>query len=267
MKLKENKIYNMEAIKFLKRIPDESIDLILTDPPYNISKLNNDTDKSKLRILKLRRKKPIKRYFGAWDMKERREFLRFTKSWLYECCRTLKDGGTIISFFSKEDINFLGWTGKRYNIRSRTIMTWHKRNCAPSIRKRDYLSTCEFIWIGSKGKKPWTFNFKRQKEMHNFYESLNRSIYGQTIHPNEKPLKLIRHLIEIHSNPEDLILDCFVGSGTTAIASNELKRNFIGCELDKEYYDIAVKRFETAKKQTKISNKNYLNKFLCKEIK
>ncbi len=240
--METNKIYCMDCLEGLKQLPDESVDLVLTDPPYNISKLNDNRDKSKLNSPIMRRESPLIYDFGDWDNKTREEFLEFTQLWLSECCRVLKDGGTIISFFNKEDISFLGWTSKEFGIRTRTILSWHKTNPVPSFRKVNYLSACEFLWVGSKGDKSWTFNFKQQKEMHNFFETPNKSYYGETKHPTEKPLSLIKELIEIHSNPQDIVLDPFMGSGTTAVACKQLNRKFIGFEISKEYCDIANKR-------------------------
>jgi len=245
-----NKIILGDCIEIMKNIPDNSIDCIITDPPYNISKENDNRDRSKLNSPIMRRESPLKYDFGEWDNKTRDEFLEFTKTWLKECCRVLKDNGTIISFFNKEDISFLGWTAKDYGIRTRTILSWHKTNPVPSFRKVNYLSACEFLWIGSKGK--WTFNFKQQKEMHNFFETSNKSAYGETSHPTEKPLSLIKHLIEIHTNKENLVLDCFGGSGTTAISCLELGRNFILIEREREYCDIAENRIKLFLKQRKL---------------
>lgn len=240
--LEINKIHQGDCLELLKQIEDNSINLIIVDPPYNISKLNDNRDRSKLNSPIMRRESPLKYDFGEWDNKTRDEFLEFTKNWLKECCRVLKDGGTIISFFNKEDISFLGWEGKKEGIRTRTIFTWCKSNPVPSFRKVNYLSATEYLWIGSKGTKAWTFNFKMQKEMKNFMITANGSSYKETKHPTEKPLSLIKYLIEIHSNKDDLILDCFMGSGTTALACKQLGRNFIGIEAIKEYVDMANQR-------------------------
>jgi len=236
-----NKIIQGDCLNVMKGIPDESVDLVLTDPPYNISKLNDNRDRSKLNSPIMRRKKSLNYDFGDWDNMDRKDFLIFTENWLKECCRVLKINGAFISFFNKEDISYLNWTSKKYQVRTRTIFTWHKTNPVPSFRKVNYLSACEFIWIGSKGKFK-TFNFKMQKEMHNFYETSNKSCYGKTSHPTEKPLSLIQHLIEIHSNKNDIILDPFLGSGTTAVACKELRRRFIGIEISEEYCEIAKRR-------------------------
>ena len=132
--------------------------------------------------------------------------------------------------------------GKEYDMRTRTIFTWHKTNPVPSFRKVNYLSSCEYAWIGSKGEIGWTFNFKQQKEMHNFFETPNKSSYGVTKHPTEKPLDMIEHLLEIHTNENDLVLDCFMGSGTTGVACKNLNRDFIGIELDEDYFKISDDR-------------------------
>jgi site-specific DNA-methyltransferase (adenine-specific) len=231
-----------DCLEIMKDMPDKSVDLVLTDPPYNISKLNDNRDRSKLNSPIMRRESPLKYDFGDWDNMGRVEFLEFTGKWLKECCRVLKDGGTIISFFNKEDISLLGWEGKKDGIRTRTIFTWCKTNPVPSFRKVNYLSATEFVWIGSKGEKSWVCNFKMQKEMKNYFVTSNKSAYGKTSHPTEKPESLMRHFIEIHSSDNDTVLDCFMGSGTTAIACKELGRNFIGIEIDEKYFEIAKKR-------------------------
>lgn len=228
----------------MQKLVDEGVlvDLILTDPPYNISLGGNVIDRSKMTSPIMRRKKSINYYFGDWDNMEESEFFDFTREWFSLCTELLRGGGTLISFFSKENVCFFNWIGKEYGMRTRTIYTWHKTNPVPSFRKANYLSSCEYAWIGSKGEEAWTFNFGLQKEMHNFYETPNKSSYGETSHPTEKPLSMISHLLEIHSNPDDLVLDPFMGSGTTGVACRNLGRNFIGIELDDEYFKIAKDR-------------------------
>ena len=253
IKTKDYVIYNNDCIEQMESLVNENVevDLILTDPPYNISKKNDNRDRSKMNAPCMRRKKAVNYDFGEWDNMEREEFLEFTEDWFNLSTQLLRDGGTMISFFSKEDVNYLGWLGKAYNMRTRTIFTWHKTNPVPSFRKVNYLSSCEYAWIGSKGEKGWTFNFKQQKEMHNFFETPNKSSYGVTEHPTEKPLSLIRHWIEIHSNPNDTILDCFMGSGTTGVASLELNRKFIGIEQDEKYFQISKNRLKETENKGK----------------
>jgi DNA modification methylase len=237
-------LYHGDCLELLDKIEDNSIDCIITDPPYNISVENNARDRSKLNSPIMRRDKAVNYDFGYWDNMEREEFLNFTRDWFFKCCNKLKNGGTIISFFNKEDISFLTVLGNQIDVRNRTTFVWHKSNPVPSFRKVNYISSCEFAYIGSKGDKSWTFNFGYQKDMHNFFETPNSSVYGETEHPTEKPLSLMEHFVKIHTNKDDIILDPFMGSGTTGVAAVKNGRNFIGIEKDDEYFKIASKRIE-----------------------
>lgn len=108
------KLIHGDCIEEMQKLIDDGVevDLILTDPPYNISKLNDNRDRSKMGSPSMRRKKPLNYDFGAWDNMERQEFLNFTREWYELCVDLLRGGGTLISFFSKEDVNYLGWMGK-----------------------------------------------------------------------------------------------------------------------------------------------------------
>lgn len=253
-----NTIHNIDCLDGLKQLKDNSVDLIITDPPYNISQKNHNIDRTKMNSPIMRAKSPLVYDFGDWDNMDREEFLEFTSQWMKECCRVLKENGTIISFFNKEDISYLGWEAEKYGIRTRTIFTWCKSNPTPSFRKENYLSGTEYIWIGSKGK--WTFNFKYQSQMKNYMITSNASSYKETNHPTEKPLDLIEYFIEIHSNKGELVLDIFNGSGTTSIASKKLRRNFIGFEKNKEHYDTSIKRLEKFDEDNKFKQFEVINK-------
>lgn len=252
--MSDYKLINGDCLIEMQKLIDKDVkvDLIFTDPPYNVSKLNDNRDRSKMDSPIMRRKKPLNYDFGDWDNMERQEFLDFTKEWYSLCVDLLREGGTFISFFSKEDVNYLGWMGKDMGVRYRNTFTWHKTNPVPSFRKVNYLSSCEYIYMGSKGESAWTFNFKQQKEMHNFFETPNKSSWGVTKHPTEKPVTLIKHLLEIHSNPYDTVLDCFMGSGTVGVGCVELGRNFIGIEMSDEYFSMASERINDAQKQQKL---------------
>ena len=236
------KLLHGDCLDLLDNIENNSIDLILTDPPYNISLQNNNRDRSKFNSAIMRRNKALNFDFGSWDNMERQEFLDFTYAWFEKCANKLRNGGTFISFYNKEDISYLSWIGNVLGIRTRTIFTWKKTNPVPQFRKVNYLSACEFAYIGSKGEEGWTFNFGYQKDMHNFFETPNASSYGITDHPTEKPITLMEHFVKIHTNKGDTVLDPFMGSGTTGVACVNLGRNFIGIEKDKHYFEIAKQR-------------------------
>lgn len=233
-----------DCFEILPSIPDESVDLILTDPPYNISQNAKSLDRSTFRNKKMSRIHNVTLDYGNWDKMGREEFIEFTRKWFGLCASKLKNGGAYISFFSKQDISLLSWIGEEHNIRFRTFFTWIKSNPMPSLYRKNYLSATESIFIGSKGEKGWTFNFTTQEEMHNVWIGPNKSIYGETSHPSEKPIALLKHFIKIHTNENDVILDCFMGSGSTGVACVLENRKFIGIEKDEKYFEIAKKRIE-----------------------
>ena len=120
---------------------------------------------------------------------------------------------------------------------------WHKTNPAPKIYKNGFLNSCEMvICLWNKGHK---WNFSNQKEMHNFYECpicMPPERLKDPKHPAQKPIRLLKHLISISTNPGDIVFDPFMGVGSSGVAAKELGREYIGCEIDKAYYDAACKR-------------------------
>ena len=239
-----NELILGDCLELLKDIPDNSIDLVLTDPPYNISQRDGKLDRSDFKNKKMARTKNVTLDYGDWDKMGRVEFIDFTRSWFGLCASKLRNGGAFISFFSKQDISLLAWIGEEFDIRFRTFFTWIKTNPMPSLYRKNYLSATEFVFIGSKGSAGWTFNFTVQQEMHNVWTGPNKSIYGETEHPSEKPVNLLQHFIQIHTNPNDLVLDCFMGSGSTGVAAVSLGRRFIGIEKDEKYFEIAKNRID-----------------------
>ena len=237
-----NKVICGDCLEIMKYIPDRSIDLILTDPPYQIRWKSQ---------IELHGRKAF--YHNYQKLKE---FDNINIKELYqkiypEFDRILKETGSILIFVRNEKITYAVDEGLKNNLDTKATIFWHKTNPLPQVRKVNYLSSIESIlwqsrWFDKKIR--FTFNFKTQKEMHNFIELPICSGRERTIHPTQKPLKLIEHLIQIHSNESDLILDPFLGSGTTAVAAKRLKRNFIGIEINPEYCKIAEERIKNTPK-------------------
>jgi len=125
---------------------------------------------------------------------------------------------------------------------------WHKTNPMPQVRKRHFLSSVETCIFFTKGKN-YTFNFSTQNKMHNSIESSIcigkerlKDETGNTLHPTQKPLKIIKHLVKIFSNIDDKVLDPFSGTGTTNVACKMLNRKCLGIENNKKYYLSSIKR-------------------------
>ena len=218
----------------LKLIPDHSIDMICTDPPYNLGKYSTGN-------IKLDWRADFNNDLAEWDNEE-----LAPEEWRDEFLRVLKPTGNIFIFTS---YNLLGKWHEVFDPVFDTFqfMVWHKTNPAPKFRKAGFLNSCELIiCLWNKGH---TWNFGKQSEMHNFIETpicMGNERLKSPKHPTQKPLKVMRRLIELASNPGDLVLDPFAGVGSTGVACLQLERTFIGIELDEIYYKASVDRLEKA---------------------
>lgn len=228
----ENQIINADCMDILKQLPDKCIDLVLTDPPYlykslggkgsfleqNVKKISNDLN-------------DIKDGFDIDAVFT--EFKRLTKKFNLFC------------FCSNSQISsIMNWGEKNKYITN--LLIWHKPNVAPfanGVWKQD----CEFcVHIRESGAY-----FEGKAEIKNKVITLP-TVSSKWGHPTEKPLKIIERYLTLGSAENDLILDPFSGSGTTAIACHNLKRNFICIEKDIDYYNASVERLKNAQAQLKL---------------
>lgn len=230
-------LYNDDAytiiFDFLKK--DKKINHIITDPPYNISIKNN------FNTLKNPR---IGLDFGGWD----KNFDLY--SWITDYSKILDKNGSFIIFCSYKFISYIIAKMEENNIVVKDVIKWIKTNPMPRNRDRRYVQDTEFaIWGIKKGAK-WVFNRNTNAPyLRAEYHTSVVSGKERTIHPTQKSLELLRQIISIHTNENDIILDPFMGSGTTGIAAQELGRQFIGVEVEKKYYDIAKKRIQLVNKK------------------
>lgn len=244
-----NKLYeikNDDSIQFLKLIPDNSVDFILTDPPYNLSQYSTGN-------IKFNWRKDINNDLAEWDKKD------FSPAdFKYDFLRILKPTGNIFVFCS---YNLIGKWHEVFDPLFDTFQffVWHKTNPVPKFRKAGFLNSCELIvCMWNKGH---IWNFGKQNEMHNFFESsicMGPERLNNPKHPTQKPVKLLKHFIKIATNINDTILDPFMGVGSTGVAAIEMERRFIGIEIEKEYYDVAKSRLKHIQ-PTIFSNMEYYN--------
>jgi DNA adenine methylase Dam len=222
----------------IKRIPDNSIDFILTDPPYNIGKHSTGN-------IPLPGRTPMNNDVADWD------WIDFhPEEWAEEFIRILKPTGNLFIFTTYNQI------GKWYDcldhrFDASNFMIWHKTNPAPKIFQAGFLNSCEMVFTCWNKKHTW--NFISQKEMHNFVESpicMRPERLSNPKHPAQKPVSILRKMLQIASNPGDIVFDPFMGVGSTGVAALEMGRKFIGVELDKIYYQASRSRIEA------ITNKN-----------
>ena len=267
-KQKNIDIKQCEGLLYLNTINDNSIDLILTDPPYIISKntgMNNHynnvkqneidniefvktpqdwvdyksssnilSDKNKDNYLKYGsiygKKYCVKTDYGDWDKNFTMDQLEL---FIGEYYNKLRKGGTLIMFFDLWKITDLKRILEKYKFKQIRLIEWIKTNPQPLNSKINYLTNCrEIALLGVKEGKP-TFNSSYDRGIYNFPLQGGKNRF----HPTQKNLNMFEELIKKHSNENDVILDTFLGSGTTAIASKTTNRKFKGCEINKDYYD------------------------------
>lgn len=211
----------------LGRIPDKSVDLILTDPPYNAGEYSTGNISAEWR-------KSFNNDLAEWDKGSFRP-----EDWRDDFLRILAPTGNVFIFTS---YNLFGRWHEVFDPLFDTFqfMVWHKTNPPPKLRRAGFLNSCELIvCLWNKGH---TWNFGNQAEMHNFIESPICMGNERLEHPTQKPLQVMRKLVRLASNPDDLVLDPFAGMGSTGVAALELGRRFIGIERDPSYYRAAHER-------------------------
>jgi site-specific DNA-methyltransferase (adenine-specific) len=230
--LNSNTIYNDDCLNILKLIDDNSIDLILTDPPYIISRDSGYTNG------KLKKYTSHKIDFGEWD----KESLDL-ESLFSEFKRILKPNGTIIWFYDVWKLGEIKDVAERLKFKQPRIGQWVKKNPVPINSKINYLSNAiEFFVSFVKKDKP-VFNSEYDNAIYSYpiYHAKDR------FHPTQKPIELIKELIRKHSVEGMLILDPFSGSATTAVAAMELNRDWIMIEKNEEYYQKSLLRLDEIK--------------------
>ncbi len=297
------KIYNKEALQhLLDDVPSDSVDLILTDPPYVTSrdsgmqkwlekreagKFTGKTEeewrafktmsewkdflrgeKKQAKSIKKRLQTYKKNYlkcgsiygdkyaiatdYGSWDSEFTLETLDAVVQQFY---RVLRPGGTCIIFFDLWKITNLKEIYERHKFKQLRFIEWVKTNPVPINSKRNYLTNAREIAIGAVKKGSCTFNSQYDNAIYDG-SIYHYPIYGgkDRFHPTQKSLPLFEELLRKHSNEGDLVLDCFLGSGTTAVAALNTNRKFVGCELSEEYYNKSLERLQHYKEKNEHTN-------------
>jgi len=275
-------IYNMDGLEFLKTVPDNSVDLVLTDPPYVTSRdsgMNKWNMKIKKGSFKGKTEKDWEDFLLTLSEETRNEITdkdkenylrygdRFGKRFAYhtdygdwdkdftleqldcfaqEFYRVLKPSGTCIIFFDLWKITNLKDILENHRFKQLRLIEWLKTNPVPINSKLNYLSNAREIALTAVKKSKPTFNSSYDNGVYRYpiYSGKDR------FHPTQKSLKLFSDLINKHSKENDVVLDCFLGSGTTAVACLQTNRSFMGCEMSEEYY----KKSKNRLKQYEVKN-------------
>ena len=216
--MKKFELWHGDCLELMKNIPDGSVDLVLTDPPYGID-FQSNFRKNKFNKIEN-------------DIAVNAEFLD-------ECKRVLKDTGAFYCF-TRWDVypSWIEQISKMFKVKN--CIVWFKRGGGFGDLKKGYIYNHEFIIYCEE--KNHRLNGKRRNDVFEFAKDAP-STY---VHPTQKPISLLKEIIERSSNEGGVVLDCFMGSGSTGVACVNTNRNFIGIELDEGYFNIAKKRIEEA---------------------
>ncbi|OHA47523.1 MAG: hypothetical protein A2541_01950 [Candidatus Taylorbacteria bacterium RIFOXYD2_FULL_36_9] len=241
-----DKIYNIDCLDFMRSLKDNSIDLIFADPPYNLSKSNFKMKFSKTGGSDLSTNK------GSWDTMSKNDFEKFTEEWLKEAFRILKPTGSIWVAGSYHNIYLTGYLLDKIGFEILNEILWHKTDATPNLSCTRFVADHEnFLWA-RKDKKN-VFNYTEMKKMNGGKQM--RSIWpkgktagGKRIHPTQKPEWLLERVILSTSKKNGVVLDPFLGSGTTAVVAKKHGRHYLGTELDKNYFKLALERIKNTNK-------------------
>ena len=244
-----NKIENGNSIEILKRIPDKTFDLVFADPPYNMQigeKLSRPDDSK------------VDGVNDKWDQFSSFEhYDKFSKSWLKECKRILKDSGSMWVIGTYHNIFRLGYHIQNLNYWILNDVIWRKNNPMPNFKGTRFTNAHEtLIWASKNKKSKYTFNYQSLKCLNddlqmrsdwmlpicNGKERLKRD--GKKIHSTQKPEALLHRIILATTNKGDSIFDPFLGTGTTAVVAKKLGRKYFGVEKDKKYFQAAKQRID-----------------------
>ncbi len=258
-------LYNSDSLNILAELPENSIDMIFADPPYNLSNGGFTVHAGKM----------VSVNKGDWDKsKGFKDDYDFHYKWLEACRRVLKPEGTLWVSGTYHSIYQCGHVLQALNYHILNDIAWFKPNASPNLSCRFFTASHEtIIWARKDKKAKHTFNYQHMKTMswpEDFFkkEGLQmRSVwhvpeiesvwiegtpkpdekkFGK--HPTQKPLNLLRRIVLASTNDGDIVLDPFTGSSTTGLASIENKRKFIGIDMEPKYLDLSIKRFTDLKK-------------------
>ena len=233
-----------DCLTALKDIPTQSVDLILTDPPYNLGLFmqNRDTNLKKMRD----------NFFGAadWDNLDYESWKASLEIFFEQSARIIKTGGAMIVFMAIIKVESVIAIAEKYGFYYKTTGIWHKLNPMPRNMNLHFVNSTESWIYFTYKKRTGTFN-NDGAVIHDFVETSlttgNEKKHGK--HPTQKPVQLMKHFVELLSNKDDVVLDPFMGRGSSGVASKLLARNFIGIEIHPTYFEIAKKRIEEVKCQ------------------
>jgi len=243
------RLYQADALELLRRMADESVDMIFADPPYFLS--NGGITCVNGRMVKVDK--------GGWDKSTGiTGDHNFNLLWLAQCRRLLTPNGTLWVTGTSHNIHSVGYALQVLDYKILNDIAWYKVNPPPNLACRYFTHATETIlWAAKSVKSRHTFNYadmKQQnggKQMQSLWQIMppGKSEKRHGKHPTQKPEALLKRIVEASTHPGELVLDPFCGSATTGVACARLGRRFVGIEREMEYLALAVNRLADEAKQ------------------
>ena len=243
-----NQILLGDCIEILDSLPAESVDVIFADPPYNLQ-LSGDLHRpNNSRVDGVEEQWDRFDSFAAYD--------RFTQAWLTAARRVLKPNGTLWVIGSYHNIYRVGATLQDLSYWILNDIVWVKTNPMPNFRGKRFTNAHEtLLWCAKSKEARYTFNYEAMKALNEDLQMRSdwvmplctgqerlKNHKGEKAHPTQKPEAMLHRVILAASNPGDVILDPFFGTGTTGAVAKRLGRDFIGIEREAQYAEVAKKR-------------------------
>ena len=247
--MKTNYLHTGDALKALTALPAGSVDLIATDPPYNLKK----------------------DYGASLDWQNWKRYEAFSTQWLKQAVRVLKPQGSIYVFMGVQFIAKLFLILQSQGLHFNSWITWHYTQGMG--RKKGFSARHEDILYFTKDTQ-YTFNLEAIRIPQKYFRKRNNmaganpgdvwqfshihySSAERVPHPTQKPLALMERIIKASSNEGDLVLDPFVGSGTTCVAAKALKRRYIGFDSNPEYIKLSQQRLDQSYSRDSFDPREY----------
>lgn len=235
-----------DCLAVMRQWPAACVDHAIVDAPYNVSRERGYAWRFSSHVT----------MHEAWDRFTRPEYLAFCRAWLDEVCRVVKPNGNLFLFGSYANIYDLGHLVRERDLKVLNSIIWAKPNAQPNISCRMLTESSEqVIWVVNAPQSRatgWTFNYQAAKDLNGGKQL--RNVWSIPItplrerrcgrHPNQKPVALIERLITLGTRPGDVILDCFAGTGTTAVAAQSLGRGWVLIEQSADYRGIVRARLQ-----------------------
>ncbi len=266
-----NTIIHDNCITGMSKLPSKSVDLIIADPPYNLSKGGNWKWDNSVKLSGMGGN--WNKAMEDWDSMTLDEYWLFTEVWLNEVKRVLKPSGSLWIFGTYHNIGIINVLCQKNDIEIINEVIWYKRNAFPNLSGRRLTASHEnLLWchVGNK-KREYYFNYDYSKKS-SFNED-NLKIAGKQMrtvwdipnnkkrqelehgkHPTQKPLRILSRIINLCSKPGSIVMTPFSGSGSECVAAKQLGRKYIGFEVKVEYCELSLKRLESEKTQLSFNN-------------